>query len=92
MEQEAEKLLSKLKVSVDVRKPVRELGIAEQQMVEIAKALSLNCRILIMDEPTAALTEQETDNLFNIIRDIKKQGVAVISISHRRHDYGNEGW
>ncbi len=87
MEQEAEKLLSKLKVAVDVRKPVRELGIAEQQMVEIAKALSLNCRILIMDEPTAALTEQETDNLFNIIRDIKKQGVAVIYISHRIEEF-----
>ena len=59
---------------------------AEQQMVEIAKALSSNCELLIMDEPTAALTDSEIDILFDILRKLKREGVAIIYISHRMSD------
>ena len=62
---------------------VRSLSVAEQQMVEIAKALSLNARLVIMDEPTSALTDTEVTALFDIIRGLKERGLAVIYISHR---------
>ncbi|MDC7226294.1 MAG: sugar ABC transporter ATP-binding protein [Spirochaetales bacterium] len=68
---------------IDPRKKVSELSISNQQIVEIAKALSLNCKILILDEPTAALTESETDALFNIMEELKKKGISMIYISHR---------
>ena len=63
--------------------PVHDLSIAQQQMVEIAKALSQNARILILDEPTSSLTLTETERLLNVIRDLRAQGVSVIYISHR---------
>ena len=62
---------------------IRDLGVAHKQMVEVAKALSLNARILVMDEPTAPLTNREIDTLFGIIRMLKERGVAIIYISHR---------
>jgi ribose transport system ATP-binding protein len=62
---------------------VRDLSISNQQLVEIAKALTLDCRILILDEPTAALTEREAQLLFSIIRQLTQQGIAIIYISHR---------
>ena len=62
---------------------LRELSIAQQQMVEIAKALSLNARILIMDEPTSSLTLTETERLLEVIKDLRAQGVSIIYISHR---------
>ncbi|GAK55178.1 ribose import ATP-binding protein RbsA [Candidatus Vecturithrix granuli] len=62
---------------------VKDLSISNQQVVEIAKALILNCKILILDEPTAALTENETKALFKIMQDLKKQGMSIIYISHR---------
>jgi ribose transport system ATP-binding protein len=62
---------------------VRELSISNQQVVEIAKALTLDCKILILDEPTAALTESETEALFAIMQALKKQGISIIYISHR---------
>lgn len=83
MIREAEKVFQRLKVSIDPRKPVRELSIAYQQLVEIGKAIYENARILIMDEPTAPLTDQEVGVLFDIIRDLKRQGITVIYISHR---------
>ena len=61
----------------------RDLTVAQQQFVEIAKALSLNARILVMDEPTAALTAQEASRLLNLIRELKRDGIAVIYVSHR---------
>ncbi|MBL9056222.1 MAG: sugar ABC transporter ATP-binding protein, partial [Rhodobacteraceae bacterium] len=70
-------------VPIDPRAEVRRLTIAKQQMVEIAKALSFRSRILIMDEPTAALNEAETDELFAIIRRLKSEDVAVVYISHK---------
>ncbi len=68
---------------IDPRKKVSELSISNQQIVEIAKALSLNCKILILDEPTAALTESETTALFKIMHELKKNGISMIYISHR---------
>jgi ribose transport system ATP-binding protein len=80
---EAERLLHDLEIDIDVRRQVRDFGIAQQQMVEVAKALSKEARIIIMDEPTSPLTNRETENLFRVIRKLKANNVAVIYISHR---------
>ena len=69
-------------LDVDLDMPVGELGVAKQQLVEIAKALSMNARILILDEPTAALTGKEVDALFAVLEELKAKGVAMIFISH----------
>jgi ribose transport system ATP-binding protein len=73
--------------SLDLRVPadakVKDLGVAQQQMVEIARALSLESRLIVMDEPTAALTSREIDRLFATIRELKNRGVAIVYISHR---------
>jgi len=79
----SKKVLADLGMDIDVECPVKELGIAQQQMVEVAKALSLNANILIMDEPTSALTESEIKKLFQSIKRLKKRGVSIIYISHR---------
>jgi ABC-type sugar transport system ATPase subunit len=76
-------LLDQLGVQLNPGTIVRSLSVAEQQMVEIAKALSLNARLVIMDEPTSALTDTEVAALFDIIRGLKERGLAVIYISHR---------
>ena len=77
-------LLSSLRIDISPTVRVGELNVAKQQMVEIAKALSYdNTRILIMDEPSAALTETEIEDLFRFIRDLKQKGVGIIYISHR---------
>ena len=68
---------------IDPHKNVGELSISNQQVVEIAKALTLDCRILILDEPTAVLTESETEALFQIMKKLKDQGISIIYISHR---------
>ena len=83
MYNEARRLLDDLGVSIDPRAKVRGLSIADQQMVEMASALSQNARILIMDEPTAALTPSEVHDLFTIMRRLKEQGTAILFISHR---------
>jgi D-xylose transport system ATP-binding protein len=79
----AQKLLAELRLPLDPRTPVGHLGIGQQQLVEIAKALSQEARILVLDEPTAALTESEVETLFRIIRDLKARGVGMIYISHK---------
>ena len=76
-------LLKRLGLDLPTHKRLGELPIAQQQMVEIAKALSLNARILIMDEPTSSLTLTETDRLLELIAELRKQGVSIIYISHR---------
>ncbi len=81
--QSARDLLAGLGLDIDPRKPVRSLGIAEQQMIEIAKALSSDARIIVMDEPTSALTETEIRQLFATIKTLKQKGVSIIYISHR---------
>ncbi|QIQ21549.1 ribose ABC transporter ATP-binding protein RbsA [Zophobihabitans entericus] len=80
---EADKLLSKLKLNYDSRRLVSELSIGEQQMVEIAKVLSFKSQVIVMDEPTDALTDTETAALFNVINDLKAQGCGIVYISHR---------
>ncbi len=76
-------LFERVGVRIDPNAPCRTLTVAQQQIVEIAKALSLDARIIVMDEPTAALTGQETERLFAIIRDLRSQGIGVVYISHR---------
>ena len=83
MHKEAYALLESLGVPVDTHTPVIELSVAQQQMVEIAKALSLDARILVLDEPTSALTVRECEQLFDTIRRLKQRGVGIIYISHR---------
>jgi ribose transport system ATP-binding protein len=90
-EQEAARLMSLLGVEVDVTRPVSELGIAQQQMVEVAKALSEEGRILIMDEPTSALTHAEIDELFATIERLRARGTSVIYISHRLEEVARIG-
>jgi ribose transport system ATP-binding protein len=79
----AARCLARLGVAIDPRVSVRSLSVAQRQMVEIAKALSLDAEVLIMDEPTSSLTESETGQLFKVIHDLKRAGVGVIYISHR---------
>jgi len=79
----AQQILSGLGADIDCDVPVKSFGIAHQQMIEIAKALSLNAKILIMDEPTSALSLTETEQLFGIIRRLKERGVSIIYISHK---------
>ena len=80
---EAERVIGELGVRLDVRAPINQLSVAQQQMVEVAKATSRNARIIAMDEPSATLTEHELENLFSLIRRLKADGVSIIYISHR---------
>jgi ribose transport system ATP-binding protein len=86
MRVEARRVLTTLGVDLDTRTLARRLGVAQQQMVEIAKALSQNARILVMDEPTAALSDPEIERLFAIIRTLQRDRVAIVYISHRLHE------
>ncbi|RME80628.1 MAG: sugar ABC transporter ATP-binding protein, partial [Caldilineae bacterium] len=83
MYDEAERILARLDVRLDVRQPARGLTLAAQQAVEIAKAISLDVRVLIMDEPTASLSAHEVDQLFQIVRTLKNAGVSILFIGHR---------
>jgi rhamnose transport system ATP-binding protein len=83
MEREASEVLARLDVRLDVGEPARGLTLAEQQTVEIAKAISLDVRVLIMDEPTASLSAHEVQRLFRIVHTLRQQGVAILFISHR---------
>jgi len=80
---DAQRIFDRMNLRLDPRTPVGELTVAKQQMVEIAKALSFNTRVLIMDEPTAALNNEEVADLFRIIGQLKSQGVAIVYISHK---------
>lgn len=86
MNKEAEKLLSRLHATFKVTEEVGALTIAQQQMVEIAKALSTNAKIILLDEPTAALTANESEELYTIVDELHAQGVSIIFISHRMED------
>jgi ribose transport system ATP-binding protein len=87
MFREARKVFNDLGFAVDVKALVASLSRAQQQMVEIAKAFHANARILILDEPTASLTERETDALFRFISEAKARGVGIVYISHRIHEF-----
>jgi len=83
MEEETQKLLDKLGMDIDASKEVRQYSIAQQQLIEIAKALALDAEVLLMDEPTSSLTEKEVVKLFETIRRLKENGTSIIYISHR---------
>jgi ribose transport system ATP-binding protein len=76
-------ILKRLGFDASPRTRVAELSIGQQQLVEIARALSLQSRVIIMDEPTSSLTQRETDRLYEVIRDLKRDGISVLYISHR---------
>lgn len=86
MQAEAERLLRELEVNIDPTVIVAHLGVAEQQMVEVAKALSFDAKILVMDEPTSALSDTEITQLFKVVRALRARGVAIIYISHRMEE------
>ncbi len=79
----AEREIQKLNVNIDPQMLVGELSIAHQQLVEIAKALSRECKVLILDEPTSALTERETDMLLGLLRRLASEGMGILYISHK---------
>jgi ribose transport system ATP-binding protein len=81
-----EELLNAFNANINPRQRVSQLSISQQQVVEIAKALSMNCRVIILDEPTAALTEAETEALFTIVRRLRDSGIGVLYISHRMRE------
>ena len=83
MEQEARALLDRVGVRIDPAAKLGSLTVGKQQMVEIAKAISHDCKLLILDEPTAALTQPEVEELFTIMRDLRSKGIGMIYISHR---------
>ncbi len=80
---DAKQLMDRFGLNIPTTAVVNDLGVGHRQLVEIAKALSKNTRVLILDEPTAALTEQEVDVLLDMLRDLKKRGIALIYISHK---------
>ena len=83
---ESDAILQRLGVDVSSRTPLSQLSLAQQQLVEIARALSAGARIIIMDEPTSSLTLSETRRLLEIVKDLKAQNVSIIYISHRMHE------
>ena len=83
MNEEAQKLFDRMNVDIDPRETMSKLTVGKQQMCEIAKAISHDAKIIIFDEPSAALTETEIEQLFKIIRDLKSQGMGIVYISHR---------
>ncbi|SCK39892.1 ribose transport system ATP-binding protein [Variovorax sp. HW608] len=83
MRRDAQAVFERINLRLDPDTPVGELTVARQQMVEIAKALTFHSRVLIMDEPTAALNDQEVADLFRVVRQLKAEGVAIVYISHR---------
>lgn len=83
MERESKKILDSLRIDIDPGHIVGDMPVSKQQMVEIAKALSIHAKILIMDEPTSSLTAKEIEELFRIIRDLREKGCGIVYISHR---------
>ncbi len=83
LREKASKALARFGFTLDIDTPVKDLRVGEQQLVEIARALLMNARLLIMDEPTSALSQAEADILMEVVRDLALQGVAVVYISHR---------
>ena len=80
---DAEQWMKTIGLALDPRLPVRQLSVAQMQLVEIAKALSLRSQVLLLDEPTASITPHEADRLFDVLRDLKTRGVAMLFVSHR---------
>ena len=83
MKTKAEELTSRFNISIDVTRPVSDLSIGQMQLIEICKALSIGAELIVMDEPSATLSEEEFEILIGIIEELKKQGITIIYISHR---------
>ncbi|HEX6506683.1 MAG TPA: sugar ABC transporter ATP-binding protein, partial [Chloroflexota bacterium] len=83
LHREVRELLKRVGLDLDPRERLRGLSVADQQLVEVAKALSLNAQVMVMDEPTSSLTPSEVERLFGIVRQLREQGVAIIFIGHR---------
>ena len=83
MEADAKKLFDKMGVKIDPSTKLGDLTVGKQQMVEITKAVSRECKLLVLDEPTAALTQPEVEELFKIMNDLRDKGIGMIYISHR---------
>ncbi|EAC9550239.1 sugar ABC transporter ATP-binding protein, partial [Listeria monocytogenes] len=86
MASKAQAVFEQLGIQIPLQKEVDELSVGQQQMIEITKALMTDAKVLIMDEPTAALSDKEINNLFQIIRRLKENGVAIVYISHRMEE------
>lgn len=86
MKSKAEETLKRLGVNIPTDKVMSELSVGQQQMIEICKALMVDAKVIIMDEPTAALTQSETEVLFEVMRSLKKKGVSIVYISHRMEE------
>lgn len=80
---DADEVLAQFSASFSSQKLVSELTVSEQQLVEIAKSVSLNCKLLILDEPTSSLTDKETTKLFEVVRNLSEKGISILYISHR---------
>lgn len=86
MRERSQEILDQLGVEIDLKMPVAQLGVARQQLIEIAKALSIDASLIIMDEPTAALSTEEIVRFFNVIRQLKSQDVTIIFITHHMNE------
>lgn len=86
MKAKAQEAFNRLRVSIPLDRPIGSLSVGQQQMIEIAKSLLTKVSLLIMDEPTAALTDRETENLFRVIQSLKNDGVGIVYISHRMEE------
>lgn len=86
MNRDTQELLDRLKIELDPETEIGDLSVANRQMVEIAKAVSFNSDVLIMDEPTSAITEKEVEHLFNIIRDLRSRGIGIVYITHKMNE------
>ena len=86
MKEQANKIFQDLGINIALQTDVRELSVGQQQMIEIAKSLMTNAKVIVMDEPTAALTEREIDTLFKLIHTLTEKGVAIVYISHRMEE------
>lgn len=86
MRAKAQEIMNKMGVSIPVDAVMSDLSVGQQQMVEICKALMVDAKVIIMDEPTAALTQSETEGLFEVIQSLRKKGVSIVYISHRMEE------
>ncbi len=89
MKKEASELFRKLGMTVDLNQPMRKMSVSQRQMCEIAKAISYNAKVIVLDEPTSSLMTQEVEKLFGMMRMLKKQGIALIYISHKMDEIFN---
>ena len=86
MYEDTKKIFEDLDISVDPRAKMGDLAVSERQMVEIAKAVSYNSKIIVMDEPTSSLTEKEVEHLFKIINKLRERGCGIVYISHKMEE------